>query len=103
MQNITPQELKKLMAEEKIKIVDVRKNHEVAQGIIEGAIHIPMSQVNEWLTSQNKDLHWVFYCHIGVRSGQVGLMADSLDFKNVYNLSGGIVAWHQSGYSLAQK
>ena len=103
MQNITPQELKKLMAEEKIKIVDVRKNHEVAQGIIEGAIHIPMPQVNEWLTSQNEDLHWFFYCHIGVRSGQVGLIADSLDFKNVYNLSGGIVAWHQSGYSLAQK
>ena len=54
MENITPQELRALIHKKKINLVDVRKDHEVKQGIIEGAIHVPMSLVNEWLPSQRK-------------------------------------------------
>ena len=100
MEHITPQELSKLMLKNKINLVDVRKNYEVEKGIIKGAIHIPMSLVNEWLPSQNMESHWVFYCHIGVRSGQVGLIAENFGFKNIYNLSGGVVAWCQSNFEL---
>ena len=100
MEHITPQELSKLMLKNKINLVDVRKNYEVEKGIIKGAIHIPMSLVNEWLPSQNIESHWVFYCHIGVRSAQVGLIAENLGFKNIYNLSGGVVAWCQSDFEL---
>ena len=100
MHSINPQELKTLMGKYPVQVVDVRKDHEVAQGIIEGAIHVPMSLVNEWLDSQDRKSHWVFYCHIGVRSGQAGLFAEGLGFENVYNLAGGVVAWHQSDYKL---
>lgn len=102
MENISPQELSSLMFKNKINLVDVRKNHEVGQGIIKGAIHIPMSMVNEWLPTQNIESHWVFYCHVGVRSGQVGLIAKNLGFKNIYNLSGGVVAWCQAGLELTK-
>ena len=100
MEHITPQELSTLMLQNKINLVDVRKNHEVEKGIIKGAIHIPMSLVNEWLPSQNMESYWVFYCHIGVRSEKVGLIAENLGFKNIYNLSGGVVAWCQSDFEL---
>lgn len=100
MKNITPQELCALMHKKKINLVDVRKDHEVEQGIIDGAMHVPMSLVNEWLPSQNIESHWVFYCHVGVRSGQAGLIAENLGFKNIYNLSGGVVAWCQSNFEL---
>lgn len=100
MENITPQELRALIHKKKINLVDVRKDHEVKQGIIEGAIHVPMSLVNEWLPSQNIESHWVFYCHVGVRSGQVCLIAENFGFKNIYNLSGGVVAWCQSNFEL---
>ena len=100
MENITSQELRALMHKKKINLVDVRKDHEVKQGIIEGAIHVPMSLVNEWLPSQNIESHWVFYCHVGVRSGQVGLIAENFGFKKIYNLSGGVVAWCQSNFEL---
>ena len=100
MKNITPQELCALMHKKKINLVDVRKDHEVEHGIIDGAMHVPMSLVNEWLPSQNIESHWVFYCHVGVRSGQAGLIAENLGFKNIYNLSGGVVAWCQSDFEL---
>ena len=100
MENITPQELTTLISKNKINLVDVRKNHEVEQGIIKGAIHTPMPMINKWLLTQNIESHWVFYCHIGVRSGQAGLFAERLGFENVYNLAGGVVAWHQSDYKL---
>tara|TARA_B100000035_G_scaffold315457_1_gene336437 strand:+ start:4120 stop:4431 length:312 start_codon:yes stop_codon:yes gene_type:complete len=102
MENISPQELSSLMLRNNINLVDVRKNHEVEQGIIKGAIHVPMPLVNEWLPSQNIESHWVFYCHVGVRSGQVGLIAENLGFKNIYNLSGGIVAWCQADLELTK-
>jgi rhodanese-related sulfurtransferase len=35
-----------------------------------------------------------------VRSGQAGLIAENLGFKNIYNLSGGVVAWCQSDFEL---
>ena len=43
MKTITPEEvLEKLDANEDLHIVDVRENEEVANGIIPGAIHIPL-------------------------------------------------------------
>ena len=57
MENISPQELSSLMLRNNINLVDVRKNHEVEQGIIKGAIHVPMPLVNEWLPSQNIESH----------------------------------------------
>ena len=98
MENLTPQELNSLMKTKAVKLVDVRKDHEVAHGVIEGAMHIPMNQVNGWLSQQELASPFVFYCHIGVRSGQAGLLAESLGFKNIYNLVGGVVAWHQAKY-----
>ena len=102
MENITPQELSTLISKNKINLVDVRKNHEVEQGIIKGAIHTPMPMINKWLLTQNIESHWVFYCHVGVRSEQVCLIAENLGFKNTYNLAGGIVAWCHSDFELVK-
>jgi rhodanese-related sulfurtransferase len=39
----------------------------------------------------------VFYCHSGVRSAHAAAYAAELGSKNVYNLTGGILAWGRAG------
>ena len=103
MQNIGPHELTTLLNEKDVLLVDVRNDNEVAQGMIKNALHVPLASINTWLEQQNSDHHYVFYCHVGVRSGTAGLLAEGHQFNNVYNLVGGVLAWHQAGYEFTQK
>ena len=74
-----------------------------AKGMIEKALHVPLASIGTWLETQNADHHYIFYCHVGVRSGTAGLLAEGHRFNNIYNLVGGVLAWHQAGYEFTQK
>ena len=96
MENITVQELKhRLDAGEKIHILDVREPDEyVAYNI--GAKLVPLGRV---MSMQIDDLEdWkddeiVIHCHAGKRSMQAVMMLETMGFRNVKNLAGGMVAW----------
>jgi len=98
MKNIGPQELKTLLNRKEVILVDVRNDNEIATGMIKKALHVPLASIGEWLETQNADHQYVFYCHVGVRSGTAGLLAEEYQFKHVFNLAGGILAWNQAGY-----
>ena len=55
MDTILPSEIKeRLDRGENLAIVDVREDEEVAAGIIQGAIHIPLAQLPDRLTKSPK-------------------------------------------------
>ncbi len=96
--DIQAADLRNLMSEPKVVLVDVRNNDEVARGIIPGAIHIQLSMLPveyEKLLNANTV---VFYCHSGVRSAHAADFATSKGLKNVFNLTGGVLAWGKAGY-----
>ena len=103
MKNIGPGELKKLINRKEVILVDVRNYNEIAKGMIEKALHVPLASIGTWLETQNADHHYIFYCHVGVRSGTASLLAEGHRFNNIYNLVGGVLAWHQAGYEFTQK
>lgn len=103
MKNIGPGELKKLINRKEVILVDVRNDNEIAKGMIEKALHVPLASIGAWLETQNADRHYIFYCHVGVRSGTASLLAEGHRFNNIYNLVGGVLAWHQAGYEFTQK
>lgn len=96
-QNIDPNELVSMRAAEQVLLVDVRNQDEVARGIIEGAIHIPLALLPLQCDKLNKAHNIVFYCHSGVRSAHAAAFAMSKGYENVYNLSGGILSWARAG------
>lgn len=60
--DVTPDEVKKLMKEdEKTVIVNVREDEEVAQGMIEGAKHIPLEKIPHSINEFDKRNHYVLF------------------------------------------
>ncbi len=85
-----------------IVLVDVREESEFQVSHLPGAIRISpnanISQINAALENIIKGKKVVFYCSVGERSSRMAELAkDDLMSKGaseVYNLSGGIFAWH---------
>lgn len=93
MKEITTDELKnKLDAGEKLELVDVREDDEVAQGMIPGAKHIRMGTIPENLGSFDKDKEYIMICRSGNRSGQVCHYMQEQGYK-VRNMVGGMLDW----------
>ncbi len=96
---IQPHDLFSIMSSRPFLLIDVRNDDEVARGIIQGAVHMPLAMLPVQYESLSKVENIVFYCHSGVRSAHAAAFASSKGCKNVYNLAGGVLAWAKAGYS----
>jgi rhodanese-related sulfurtransferase len=82
-----------------IVLIDVRTPQEYTQGHIEGALNIDFygdnfeSEVKA--IDQSKTI--LVYCKSGNRSGKAVSIIAKSNFKNIYDLSGGITNWMASG------
>jgi rhodanese-related sulfurtransferase len=77
-------------------ILDVRTSDEVAEGIIPGAIHIDIYRGQGFIyevDALDKNKNYYVYCKAGGRSSQACQIMNQLDFKNTFNLLGGIMEW----------
>ena len=93
IQTITPEELqKKLESGEKLELVDVREDEEVAAGMIPGAKHIRMGDIPANLDYFDKDKEYIFICRSSARSGNVCYYLQEQGFK-VRNMVGGMMHW----------
>ena len=101
-QDIEAAELHALLDTQQISLIDVRNDDEVARGVIPGATYITLSSIPSVNFSQLENQTVVFYCHAGVRSAQAAaFVADQID-ANIYNLRGGVLAWANAGFGLAE-
>jgi rhodanese-related sulfurtransferase len=87
----------------KLLLIDVRNDDEVARGIIADALHIKLVDLPAKLDQLPTAETIVFYCHSGVRSAHAADFAASKGLKNVYNLTGGIIAWGKAGLPFVAK
>ena len=83
-------------------LIDVRTADEVAHGVIDGAIHIPLHLLPLRAADIPQDKPVVMYCRSGARSAQACSFMASKGYDNMHNLSGGIMAWAHSGNVLSQ-
>ena len=96
MQTISVEELKGRMdAGEDIHLVDVREPIENAEFNI-GGILLPLGDIQNMETDPIdawKEDEIVLYCRSGNRSGIATQILEQMGFKNVKNLTGGMLAW----------
>ena len=83
-----------------LEIIDVRNADEIVRGVIEGARHIPLSQLPQRFQELERDRPVVFYCQSGVRSMQASAFLSARGWSEVFSLSGGVMAWARSGLPL---
>ena len=77
--------------------VDVRESKEMAAGVINGAYRVPLSSFDKSSTQLDKykDKPVIVYCRSGNRSISAGGKLKKQGFNQVYNLTGGILAWQK--------
>ena len=94
---VTPDEATALL-EQGALLVDIREQTEWDQSRIPGAVLKPMSVINDWWQDLPRDQTVILQCRTGSRSAQAThALVTQAGFDNVFNLTGGIVAWAQDG------
>jgi rhodanese-related sulfurtransferase len=94
MNTILPSELKaRIQQGEKLHIIDVREDEEVAMGMIPGAKHIALGQLPERHNEIPRTGEVIMVCRSGNRSGRACEYLEMLGFDNLTNMTGGMLAW----------
>lgn len=87
-------EVRSLIAKgENIVLLDVREPHEYEETRIEGAILIPLGKLQNNLEGLNTEDKIIVICRSGNRSAKASQLLIDNDFKDVYNMVGGMLEW----------
>jgi rhodanese-related sulfurtransferase len=84
---------------DQLMILDIRQPHEWRSGRIEGAHHIPLTQLPRRLRDLDRHTPIVVVCRSGHRSGKAAKLLRALGF-DAHNLDGGVNAWTAAGLPL---
>src|SRR6195256_3609052 len=91
---ITPVDLKKrLDAGDDVLILDVREPNEYQINRIAGSVLIPLGELPRRYAELPKDKDIVAHCKMGGRSAKAMEFLQTVGFKRVKNLRGGILEW----------
>lgn len=94
MKHISVKELKLRQDEnQNFVLLDVREGFERDICKLTPDTHIPMNEIQSRHTELPRDKDILVYCRSGGRSMNVCGFLESQGFVNVYNVSGGILAW----------
>ncbi|MBA7591637.1 Thiosulfate sulfurtransferase GlpE [subsurface metagenome] len=99
IENITPEEAYILIQENKdnpnFVILDVRTPEEFLGDYIENAVNLDYYSniFRNDLEKLDKNKTYLIYCRSGSRSENALNIMKELDFREVYNMSGGIIKW----------
>ena len=74
-------------------LLDVREPDEWQLCRIEGAQHLPTSQIEQRMAELDPTRETVVYCHLGIRSQMMAEFLITKGFSRVASLAGGIDAW----------
>ncbi len=79
-----------------VSVLDVREPVEWHHGRIEGALHIPLTQLPDRLAELPDDQQLLVVCKVGGRSSQATAFLREKGFEAV-NLAGGMIDWADAG------
>jgi rhodanese-related sulfurtransferase len=74
------------------QLIDVREPSELADGMLPGARNIPLGSLPHRVHELDPKRPVVLVCRSGNRSGQAGRWLADRGFRDVVNLSGGMLA-----------
>jgi rhodanese-related sulfurtransferase len=96
---ISVQEMKDVLQEESVQLIDVRTRNEYATNHIKNAKNI-VYQGDDWedqVAKLDKEKPVYVYCQKGGRSAKCASLLEEAGFEKVYDLNGGISQWMAEG------
>jgi rhodanese-related sulfurtransferase len=92
----------KLDAGESFHFIDVREDHEWANGRCQGAAHLGKGIIERDIEHAipDHDAEIVLYCGGGYRSALAADALQQMGYTNVYSMAGGFRVWCEGGHSV---
>jgi len=81
-------------------LLDVRTPQENSQGRLPGTVLIPIGEFERRINEVPKNKTIIVYCAVGSRSKPVAEFLSQRGYKEVYNMTDGIVGWYRNGFPL---
>ena len=97
VEDLTPEDVAKGMAEGRYLLVDVREPNEVAVEAYPGAVVVPLSTFDPTAIPDPRGKTVVFACRSGKRSVTASLAAQAAGLPYDQHLAGGILGWKAAG------
>ena len=100
--SVTPEKAQEIANGQQVVYLDVRTASEYASGHIDGAINLDYHSHNfeNDLASLDKNVVYIVYCQSGGRSKETLSKMAEMQFKEAYDIKGGVIAWSNAGYAL---
>lgn len=99
--NISARDARALLDSNKnIYLLDVRTPQEYSQGRLAGSVLIPIGEFGRRVGEVPKNRVIVVYCAVGSRSKPVAGFLAQEGYKEVYNMTDGIVGWYRNGFPI---
>jgi len=83
-----------------VRVIDVRQPAELQSGVIPGAEGLPMHTIPLRMSELERDVKLILVCRSGARSAQACMYLMQQGYENVFNLRGGMMAWHGNGHEI---
>ncbi len=101
--DLSPEQLAARIKAGNVRLIDVRTDAEVAEGVIPGAEHIALDQFDPASLDLSDGREVVLYCRSGRRSAIAGEALAAVTGKPVEHLAGGIIAWDAAQQPIAPR
>lgn len=102
MREISAPELKAAMDRGEVQLIDVREPAEYAREHIPGAALMPLSTFNPADVKPQPGKRLIVHCLSGKRAAQAIEKLAGAGIAEVANFTGGVPAWRQAGYPIAE-
>jgi len=100
-QDISSREAKTLLEKNRnIFLLDVRTPQENSQARLPGSVLIPINELEGRIKEVPRNKTILVYCAVGSRSKPVAEYLSKNGYKDVYNMTDGIVGWYRNGFPL---
>lgn len=97
--NVSSTEAKRLIEQQKnIFLLDVRTPMEFNQARMRGSTLIPINEIERRLGEVPRNRPILVFCAVGSRSNLVAGFLVNKGYRQVYNMTDGLVGWYRNGY-----
>jgi rhodanese-related sulfurtransferase len=97
VEEITPEEARRLRDEGKAVIIDVREPHEYQAERIHGALLFPLSTFDATALPDDGDRQVILHCGVGGRSMKAAQHCLQSGRPRAAHITGGLKAWKEGG------
>jgi phage shock protein E len=99
--NVSSAQAKALLASNaRFVLLDVRTPEEYRQAHLRGALLIPLGELGKRVQEIPRDRPLLVYCSVGARSVSAAGFLDSRGYREVYQMSDGLVGWYRNGFPM---